>query len=308
MCSPQRVMSETAVRQYGVIQRGQALKAGITKAQIEHQLRVGAWSRVFEGVYRNAAVPETWESKVVAACLTGGELVAASHRSAAELHGLPGRTRSIIEITARRWGRSHRDGLLVHESARLEEPDLTFVRGVPTTSVERTLLDLGAVRGYLTVQMALDKAIRDGKTSWTRTNETLQRLARSGRPGVRKLRAALVARATAKVPESEQETALLALMVSRGLPDPQPQFSVFDASGAFIARVDAAYPRHRIAIEYDSDLHHSDLSALARDNARRNRLIGAGWPVIAARHADIRSGGQEFCRVVAASLQDDSCA
>jgi len=308
MNSPQRVMAEIAVGQSGVIQRAQALAAGLTKAQIENQLRVGAWIRVLEGVYRNAAVPETWESNLAAACLTGGELVAASHRSAAELHGLPGGSLSIVEVTARRWGRSHRKGLIVHESTTLGGPDITSVRGIPTTSVERTLLDLGAVRGYLTVQMAFDRAIRDGKTSWTKTNETLQRLARSGRPGVTKLRAALRARANTEIPESEQETALLALLAANGLPDPEPQFSVVDASGTLLARVDAAYPRHRIAIEYDSDLHHSDPAALARDNDRRNRLIGAGWTVIAARHADVRSGGHEFCQVVAASLQDGYCA
>jgi len=308
MESPQRLMAEIAAEQYGVIQRAQALRAGLTKAQIEHQFRAGAWTRVLEGVYRSTALPETWESQLVAACLTGGQLVAASHRSAAELFDLPGRSRSIVEVTGRRWGRSHRDGLVVHESLALEEPDITSVRGIPSTTVERTLLDLGAVRGYLTVQMAFDRAIKEGKTSWTKTNETLERLARSGRPGVTKLRAALQARAHTRIPESEQETALLALLASNGLPEPQPQFSIVDSSGAFLARVDAAYPEHRIVIEYDSDLHHSDVVALARDNARRNRLVGAGWKVIAARHADIRSGGHEFCQIVAASLQDGSCA
>jgi hypothetical protein len=238
----------------------------------------------------------------MAACLTGGELVAASHRSAAELYGLPGRNGSLVEIACRRWGRSHRDGIIVHESLALEDQDVCSVRGIPTTTVERTLLDLGAVRGYLTVQMAFDRAVREGMTSWEKTDDTLQRLARSGRPGVTKLRAALRARAHSAFPESEQETALLALLVSNGLPEPQPQYSIFDESGTFVARVDAAYPGSRIAIEYDSDLHHSDSSALARDNARRNRLIATGWTVIAARRMDISTGGYELTRAVAASL------
>ena len=274
----------------------------MTKAQIETQLRVGAWIQVTEGVFRSAAVPDTLESQLMAACLTGGELVAASHRSAAELLGLPGRNPSIVEITCRRWGRSHREGIVVHESLALDHRDVTSVRGIPSTTVERTLLDLGAVRGYVTVQMAFDRAVREGKTTWDRTNDTLRRLARSGRPGVTKLRRALRARAHAAIPESEQETALLELLVANGLPEAQPQYSIVDQFGTFVARVDAAYPRQRVAIEYDSDLHHSDAGALARDNLRRNHLIAAGWTVIAARHADIRSGGHELTRAVAASL------
>lgn len=302
METSQEIMARIAADQYGVVQRAQARRAGLTKAQIETQLRVGAWVRQTEGVFRNAALPETLESRLMAACLTGGELVAASHRSAAELLGLPGRSPSIVEITCRRWGRSHREGIVVPESLALDDRDVTSVRGIPTTTVERTLLDLGAVRGYLTVQMAFDRAVREGMTSWETTDNALKRLARSGRPGVTKLRAALLARAHTAVPESEQETALLALLVANGLPEPLPQYSIVDGSGAFVARVDAAYPGSRIAIEYDSDLHHSDTGALARDNLRRNRLIAAGWTVIAARHTDIRSGGHGLTQAVAASL------
>ncbi len=159
------------------------------------------------------------------------------------------------------------------------------------------------MRGYVTVQMAFDRAVREGMTSWERTNDTLQRLARSGRPGVTKLREALHARVDTAFPESEQETALLALLVSNGLPEPQPQYSIYDESGTFLARVDAAYPGSRIAIEYDSDLHHSDTGALARDNVRRNRLIAAGWTVIAARRTDIISGGHQLSQAVGASLK-----
>lgn len=302
METPQEIMARIAAEQHGVVRRDQARRSGLTKAQIETQLRVGAWVRVAEGVFRTAAIPQTLESRLMAACLTGGELVAASHRSAAELFGLPGRSRSIVEITCRRWGRSHRQGFIVHESLALDARDVTSVRGIPTTTVERTLLDLGAVRGYLAVQMAFDRAVREGMTTWTETDEALKRLARSGRPGVTKLRAALRARAHTAVPESEQETALLALLVANGLPEPRPQYSIVDGSGVFVGRVDAAYPGSRVAIEYDSDLHHSDTDSLARDNLRRNRLIAAGWTVIAARQADIRSGGHELTQAVSASL------
>ena len=43
-------------------------------------------------------------------------------------------------------------------------------------------------------------------------------------------------------------------------------------NGEFIARVDAAYPELRIAIEYDSYEHHTGKQAIVRDNDRRNVL------------------------------------
>ncbi len=91
-------------------------------------------------------------------------------------------------------------------------------------------------------------------------------------------------------------------MARCGLPTPIPQMQVTDNEGQLLARVDAGYPRQRVAIEYDSDQVHTEPDALAHDNARRNRLIAAGWTVISARNQDIKSGGLDFCRAVAAAL------
>jgi hypothetical protein len=44
--------------------------------------------------------------------------------------------------------------------------------------------------------------------------------------------------------------------------------------GRFIARVDAAYPELRIAIEFDSYEHHTGKLAV-RDTDRRNQLLGS---------------------------------
>jgi hypothetical protein len=62
--------------------------------------------------------------------------------------------------------------------------------------------------------------------------------------------------------------------------------------GRFVARVDAAYPERRIAIEYDSYEYHLGKLAMARDNDRRNELFRIGWYPITFTAADIvRDGG-----------------
>ena len=245
----------------------------------------------------------------MAACLTGGPGTVASHRSAAALYGLTGGSTDLIEITCRRWRRRRHNNLIAHETVALHPCDVTTKNGIPSTTVERTLLDLGAVRGRVTVQMAFDRAVSTHQTTWVRVDAALSRLARSGRPGVRKLRAALLMRAHGLgIPESERETELLELLIESALPSPVPQYRITDNNGMFLARVDAAYPEHRIALEYDSDQEHTTPASLAADNARRNRLVAAGWTVIAARIEDIRSNGGDFVAAVAGSLQSASAS
>jgi len=79
---------------------------------------------------------------------------------------------------------------------------------------------------------------------------------------------------------------------------------VRDGAGHLLGRVDAAYPRARIAIEYDSGQEHSDEFQLAKD-ARRNRALQArgDWKVLSARHADLRCGGGALCDEILIALR-----
>ena len=43
-------------------------------------------------------------------------------------------------------------------------------------------------------------------------------------------------------------------------------------------------------------------ASLARDNVRRNRLMAAGWIVVAARKRDVRNGGADVVAAVRAQL------
>jgi hypothetical protein len=69
-----------------------------------------------------------------------------------------------------------------------------------------------------------------------------------------------------------------------------PQYEIRHR-GVFVARVDAAYPQWRIAVEYESDAHHSGRLASERDNDRRLQIIAAGWLPVEATLPDVRNGG-----------------
>jgi hypothetical protein len=160
------------------------------------------------------------------------------------------------------------------------------------------LLDLGAVCSPSVVEMALDAAERRGLVTLSSVGATVTRLGRQGRNGVGVLRELLDAKGPGRaVPESEMETMMLQVLRRHGLPDPVPQFEI-RTGGEFVARVDAAYPDWRIALEYDSYQEHAGRLAHDRDTARRARIFAARWLPIAVTACDLRTGGRQLCAAI----------
>jgi hypothetical protein len=289
-------------RQHGMFELGQLSDLGVTRSTREYRVKAGAWLSIYDGVYRLAGVPPSWEGDVLAACWAGGPDSVASHRTAAALWNLPGKRRHPVEILCRRWRRSQTSGLLVHESTALDPRDADTVNGIPVSSAPRTLLALGAVCGRLTVEMAIDNALRRDLVTLGDLRDVLQRLGRSGRNGAGVLRSILEERGDRAPTDSEMETLLLDVLRRNGLPVPELQFVVIDGGG-FIGTVDAAYPDAKVAIEYESYEHHIGRIPLVRDSARRNQLIAAGWIVITATAVDLQTGGRDLCRAIRAGLE-----
>jgi hypothetical protein len=293
-----------AADHHGVFRGAHARMAGLTDRQIEERIAQQRWRRIHRDVYRISGSPPTWEGHLLASCWAGGSRAVASHRSAAELHSLPGRTQAFAEITCPRWRRARHENVVVHETTALDPIDLTIVRGIVTTTPARTLFDLGGVCRVGLVELALENTLRRGLTTEAELAATVKRLSRSGRPGGPALRQLLEVRAPDRRPtESEMETRLLQAIRARGMQEPVPQFEVWQGA-AFIGRVDAAYPEAKIAIEYDSDEFHSGRTATGRDRNRRHRLLVAGWLTIDVGPADLRAGGTLTCAAIGQALRD----
>lgn len=264
------------------------------------RLGVGRWIEVHQGVYRISGAPSSWEGDVLAACWAGGTRAVASHRSSAALHELPGGRDHPVEITCPRWRRAQHGGLIVHESTALTPDDITVVRSIPVTTVERTLFDLAAVCGARTVDLAIDNAIRRDLTDFEGLLALLQRVGKRGRRGTKKFRHLLAERDAAYAPtESEREQMLLRVLSEHGLPEPERQISIHDQFGTFLARPDLVYRDLKIAMEYDSFQYHVGKEALVRDSRRRNAIAALGWIVLVATAEDVRYGnGAQFARDV----------
>jgi hypothetical protein len=293
-----------AADHHGVFRGQHARMAGLKNRQIERRISDGRWVRLHRDVYRMNGAPITWKGNLLGACWAGGFRAVASHRSAAELYALPGRSRGRVEITCPRWRRAHEAGLLVHETTALDPVDVTVVDGIAVTTPARTLFDLGGVYRKGMVELALDSALRRGLVSEAGLTILVKRVSRSGRPGGPILRALLDARRPDRRPtDSAMETLLLQAIRAHGLPEPVPQYEVWNG-GYRIGRVDGAYPEAKIAIEYDSDEFHSGPAPTRQDRARRHELIAASWLPIDVGPAELRSGCTTACAAISQALRD----
>jgi hypothetical protein len=291
------LVSEVAERNHGVFAVHHLRALAVSSHERKYRIRVGRWIAVHERVYRMAGTPLTWRGGVIAACWAGGTRAAASHRTAAELWGLPGRSVQFVEVTCPRWRRARHDGLIVHESLVLDEMDIDMRDGIPVTTAARTLFDLAGVAGKGTIDLAIDDALRRKLTTTAELRMTRDRLARRGRAGSARFRDVLRDR-NPSVTESIAERRVLQILGRHGLPAPSTQYEIRDNDGRFVARVDFAYPDLKIAIEYDSYAHHVGHEAFDRDGDRRNAMLRAGWYPITATAAHLRDGGDRLAAEV----------
>jgi hypothetical protein len=289
------LVSRIAEQHHGVFGAQHLQELGVGDHIRRHRLASGRWELVHDGVYRIVGTPLAWRGQVLAACWAGGTRAVASHRTAAELWELPGRSTAIVEMTCPRWRRARHGGLTVHESLALRDEDRDIVDGIPTTNAQRTLFDLSSIVRPSVLDLAIENALRRGLTSKPQLQQTLARLARRGRPGTQQFRRAVALHLAERAfTESDAEHRLLRLIERLGFPPPVPQYEVRDGTGRFVARVDFAYPELKIAIEYDSYAHHLGTEAHDRDGARRNAIVGLEWIPITATANDVRNGGHRL--------------
>jgi hypothetical protein len=194
---------------------------------------------------------------------------------------------------------------VVHESKALDPIDVTIVDGIPVTTVARTLFDLGGVYRPGMVELALERALQREMVTLAELERTVRRLSRRGRPGGPTLRQLLAARGVRPPTESVMETRLVQALRAGGLPEPERQYEIW-SGGAFIARVDLAYPEARIAVEYDSDEFHTGRNATARDRSRRHALVAAGWLPIDVGPVDLRRGAVAASAAISEALRSRS--
>lgn len=206
-----------AGRQWGVVSRRQLLASGLGSGAVEHALATGRLRRLHRGVYVVGGGALCLEARWMAAVLACGRSAALSHRDAAALSELlrPPR-RKLIDVTTPHGSRTRRPGIDLHRTRHLPASSVTLVRGIATTTVSRTLLDLAEVTPAHHLRRAVDEADRRGRLDRRELERLITRA--NGRHGLAGLRAILDRSGPPSLTRSHLEERFLSLVDAVGLP------------------------------------------------------------------------------------------
>ncbi|HEX7100278.1 MAG TPA: DUF559 domain-containing protein [Acidimicrobiia bacterium] len=261
------------LRGYEVVSRDMVLAAGGTDAMIASRVRAGWWTRLHAGVYRIGPRSDRWLERLEAAVLAAGEGAVVSHRAAFALWGLDGIQTGLVEITVPYAHAPVPKGVIRHRTRRSVQA--VVVHGLPTTTVERTLLDSAAVLPQDLIAKGVDSAVRLGLTDPLRLMRVVAEKGGPGVRGVRKVERAIDLLEMRGPTGSPAELELRRHMDDAGIPPPVPQWEVTCPSGRTY-RVDFGWPDRDKGVEVDGVGAHSSAEQLERDLARQNDLLAAG--------------------------------
>jgi Protein of unknown function (DUF559) len=285
--------------QAGVITRGQALAAGLSRHAVQARLDGGRWQRIHVGVYAAYSGRPTRESLLWAAVLGVRSGAVLSHQTAAELHGLldVGKSRTIHVMVPRGRSVTRLAGVTIHYSQRVDlarHPALE----PPRTRLEETVLDLAEAEANAT-----------GAISWMLTacasrRTTPDRLLRAmeARPRVRRRKVLLVALGDARLGvESILERGYL-YRVERphGLPEPVRQRRT--RVGGTSRYEDVRYEKYGVIVELDGQESHP-AGRRWQDVRRDNVSATNGWITLRYSYADVMERPCEIAAEVASALR-----
>ena len=236
----------------------------------------------------------------MAAVLDCGEGAVLSHRSTAVLWGLREGGGALVDVSAgRRTGRT-RAGIRIHWRPSLAPVDLTACRGIPCTSVARTLLDLAALLRAPELENACDRAeqlrLYDGRA----LGELLTRV--RGERGTKRLRETLEQlNPSSQLTRSEIERLMLSLCRTYSLTQPVVNGWIqLDGVGF---SPDFLWPAAKLIVETDGAETHRTRRAFEADRRRDQLLAQAGYTTLRFTWRQITGEPERVARTIEAVLK-----
>jgi very-short-patch-repair endonuclease len=271
-------LARIASQAHGVATRAELLRAKVSVAEIKHRLHTGALIPEFRGVYRVGHRAPSIEAHYMAAVKACGDRALLSGRAAAHLTGiLKGSPPppEVISPTQRRV-----KGVTTRRCLVIDPRDAVQWRGIPMTTVPRTLVDLASRLTADELARACHEAGVRYRTTPAAVEAVLAR--RPNSPGAAKLRRVL--RGDVHVTLSRLESRFLGRLREARLPLPQTNTPVDER------RVDCRWPDHGLIVELDSYRYHHSRHAWEQDR-RRER--------------EARARAEEFRRYTYGDVFDD---
>jgi hypothetical protein len=278
-------------RQSGVIERGQARRAGLRRDVIDGLVRTGRWQRLQRGVYATFSGKPGRDALLWAVILRSGPAAMLSHRTAAGLFGLTEYPGAAVHVIVPRDQHPRPiPGAVVH---RLDRPPEARhpVLLPPRTRIEETVLDLAATAKSADDAIAwVFRATGRGLTSEKRIR---QAMAMRGRMYWRAELTACLDDAVEGVRSNLEHRYVWAVERPHGLPRTVRQARV--VRDGRVCYLDNFYPEYLVGIELDGRAAHP-AGERWRDYRRDN--AGATDGIITLRYGWSDVTGQR-CQVAA---------
>jgi very-short-patch-repair endonuclease len=258
-----------AANQHGVVTRAQLRLCGLHDRSIDRRITGGRLHPIHRGVYAVGHTVLTVQGRWMAAVLAGGPDAVLSHASAAaawELRAIGG-GRMHVTVPSH-GGRTRRGDIRLHRTITLTPEETATHRGIPITTVERTIADLAALLDARALERLLDHA------EMLRLVDFADLRIEPGRRGAPALRAALAHYEGPTLTRSELEKRFLDLCDEHRLPQPMANTRIEGIE------VDFAWPDARLIVEVDGYGYHRSPSAFESDRERDVTLAIAGWQVL----------------------------
>jgi very-short-patch-repair endonuclease len=287
-----------AEQQYGVVERGQLRKLGLSGRAIDWRLGQGRLHRVHRGVFAVGHRVLSIEARRMAAVLASGHGAALSHATAAALWGIGGGALGPIHVTIGRKCRSS-DSIRHHFSV-LPEDEMTIVEALPTTIVPRTIFDLAAMSSVDRVETMIREAEYRQLHDRLSLADLLERYPR--RQGGPILRTALqrIERLPPGRPKSPLEERFLPFLRRHRLP--RPRLNDWVVVGGERFQLDCHWLGTGQVVELDSWQAHGTRSAFRRDRGRDRALSVAGYTVTRISWAQLDDEPEAVARDLRALL------
>ena len=282
-----------------MISRAQALAVGLTNHALRHRLRPGGpWHGLLPGVYMAATGAPTTLQQEMAALLYAGDGSLVTGPAALRSHDLRTEVTEIVDVLVPA-ARQRRDTGFVklHRTTRMPEkiweagPVRYVMPARAVADVVRSMTSLRDVRAVVA-----DAVQRDRCSIKTLTTE----LDAGPNKGSARFREALAE--VAEGIRSAAEGDLRDLLARSGLPMPLFNPWLYDEHGNFVARPDAWWPAHGIAVEVDSREWHTSPEDHAKTLARGRRMARYQIVVLRFTPRQIRTQPAEVRNDIKAAL------
>lgn len=285
--------------QRGHFTRAQALSCAVSRHRLSHLVTVGMLERTAPGLFRFVvASAPTWKDRLAGQLLkTGG---VASGRTAAALFGLI-EPHDGFDIMVPR--RSRHANAPHHTTRDLPRHEIVQSDGLACLHPIRAIIDCASFVAPAITETMIESAVVKKLVAPADLERRARELRNSKRPGaIAVLQVLDGLHPELRRSRNEWEALVVRRVQEFGLPSPELEFALWIDGRRYI--LDAAWPEHRVALEFDGRNPHMRRAVFDNDNLRRNDLLADGWQRFGITSTELDRKDTRTLQLVALALSN----